>query len=256
MQRSSWLGEDLVEEKRSNDPIWEQALKLIADQVNEGTFRIWFEPTIGLGLVDGTYSVGVASDFARDWIDSRFRVLMSDAITEIKQLLGQLDKPAKSLTLEFFVIRANVRDRDEYDAAPLPSKLKQVAKTLEENGFGNPSLIAPIIVVTDEGQHFESESALRSVYDEGALEETLLLEVSGEARLQPGGNLVHMTVEAEIRGNYLDVSQGITDGEAHFDAATTIAAKLGSYVIIAAAPGTTARGDTIGLVVRATADNE
>ena len=29
---------------RSGDPIWEQALDLIATQVNEGTFRIWFEP--------------------------------------------------------------------------------------------------------------------------------------------------------------------------------------------------------------------
>jgi chromosomal replication initiator protein len=73
-------------ETRTSDPIWEQALRLIADQVNEGTFRIWFEPTIGLGLVDGAYSVGVASDFARDWIDSRFRLLMSDAVS---QVIGQ-----------------------------------------------------------------------------------------------------------------------------------------------------------------------
>ncbi len=70
-------------ETRTSDPIWEQALQLIAGQVNEGTFRIWFEPTIGLGLVDGAYSVGVASDFARDWIDSRFRVLMSDAVSQV-----------------------------------------------------------------------------------------------------------------------------------------------------------------------------
>jgi chromosomal replication initiator protein len=70
-------------ETRVSDPIWEQALQLIAEQVNEGTFRIWFEPTAGLGLANGTYSVGVASDFARDWIDSRFRVLMSDAVCQV-----------------------------------------------------------------------------------------------------------------------------------------------------------------------------
>ena len=60
---------DSGEERRcretSGDPIWEQALDLISQQVNEGTFRIWFEPTVGLGLHDGVYSVGVASDFAR-----------------------------------------------------------------------------------------------------------------------------------------------------------------------------------------------
>jgi chromosomal replication initiator protein len=73
-------------ETRGGDPVWEEALQLISEQVNEGTFRIWFEPTIGLGMANGTYSVGVASDFAKDWIDSRFRALMSDAVS---QVLGQ-----------------------------------------------------------------------------------------------------------------------------------------------------------------------
>jgi chromosomal replication initiator protein len=76
------VGRALVETK-GGDPIWERALQLIAEQVNEGTFRIWFEPTMGLGLANGTYSVGVASDFARDWIDSRFRTLMSDAVSQV-----------------------------------------------------------------------------------------------------------------------------------------------------------------------------
>jgi chromosomal replication initiator protein len=73
-------------ERKSGDPVWEQALELISQQVNEGTFRIWFEPTAGLGLVDGIYSVGVASDFAKDWIESRFRTLTSDAVS---QVMGQ-----------------------------------------------------------------------------------------------------------------------------------------------------------------------
>lgn len=68
---------------KGGDPIWGEALELISQQVNEGTFRIWFEPTVGLGLSDDIYSVGVASDFAKDWIDSRFRVLMSDAVSQV-----------------------------------------------------------------------------------------------------------------------------------------------------------------------------
>ncbi len=70
-------------ERTTGDPIWEQALDLISQQVNEGTYRIWFEPTVGLGLRDGAYSVGVASDFARDWIDTRFRTLMADAVSQV-----------------------------------------------------------------------------------------------------------------------------------------------------------------------------
>jgi chromosomal replication initiator protein len=69
--------------KTDIDPIWGQALEYIAGQVNEGTFRIWFEPTVGLGLKDGVYSIGVASDFAKDWIDHRFRTTISDAVSHV-----------------------------------------------------------------------------------------------------------------------------------------------------------------------------
>ncbi len=62
------------------DPLWEKALEHISHQVNEGTFRIWFGQTTGLGLVNGTYSVGVPSEFAKDWIESRFRSLIVEAL--------------------------------------------------------------------------------------------------------------------------------------------------------------------------------
>ncbi len=65
------------------DPIWREALELISQQVNEGTFRIWFEPTVGLGLKDGVYLIGVASDFAKDWIDTRFRAMIVDAVSQV-----------------------------------------------------------------------------------------------------------------------------------------------------------------------------
>ncbi len=68
---------------RNADPIWEEALEIISHMVNEGTFRIWFEPTIGLGFADGVYSVGVASEFAKDWIDARFRPLVADAVSQV-----------------------------------------------------------------------------------------------------------------------------------------------------------------------------
>jgi chromosomal replication initiator protein len=65
-----------------SDPIWEKALELISQQVNEGTFHIWFGQTAGLGLTNGMYSVGVSSEFAKDWIDSRFRTLISDSVSQ------------------------------------------------------------------------------------------------------------------------------------------------------------------------------
>jgi chromosomal replication initiator protein len=66
-----------------SDPIWEKALEVIFRQVNEGTFNIWFAQTAGLGLADDLYSVGVSSEFAKDWIDSRFRTLICEAVSQV-----------------------------------------------------------------------------------------------------------------------------------------------------------------------------
>lgn len=92
-------------ERTSGDPIWEQALAIISQQVNEGTYRIWFEPTVGLGLKDGSYAIAVASDFAKDWIDTRFRTLMSDAVAQV------LGKPV-GFTI---VVSPNLTRTDEAD---------------------------------------------------------------------------------------------------------------------------------------------
>jgi chromosomal replication initiator protein len=66
-----------------SDPIWEKALEVISQQVNEGTYNIWFAQTAGLGLTDSLYSVGVSSEFAKDWIDSRFRTVICDAVGQV-----------------------------------------------------------------------------------------------------------------------------------------------------------------------------
>ena len=70
-------------EKAGIDPIWGQALEFIGQQVNDGTFRIWFEPTVGLGFSDGVYSIGVASEFAKDWIEQRFQTIINDAVSSV-----------------------------------------------------------------------------------------------------------------------------------------------------------------------------
>ncbi len=77
------MAEGTTVEASYSDPIWERTLELISQQVNEGTFHIWFGQTAGLGLNGGTYSVGVPSDFAKDWIDSRFRTLISEAVSQV-----------------------------------------------------------------------------------------------------------------------------------------------------------------------------
>ena len=70
-------------ETHNAEVIWTEALALIATRINEGTYRIWFSPTSGMGFDDDTFVVGVTSDFAKDWIDTRFHALIADSLSQV-----------------------------------------------------------------------------------------------------------------------------------------------------------------------------
>ena len=63
--------------------IWDKALAIIRERLNEGTYRIWFESTKGLGFSDDAFVVGVGSDFAKDWIETRFLPIIHEALGEV-----------------------------------------------------------------------------------------------------------------------------------------------------------------------------
>lgn len=69
-------------DRQSTETIWRETLALIRRKVNDGTYRIWFEPTVGLEFTGDTFIVGVSSEFAKDWIEDRFLGLMTDAVSE------------------------------------------------------------------------------------------------------------------------------------------------------------------------------
>ncbi len=170
-----------------------------------------------------------------------------EEIQAIRELLRQIDRPAQSLTLQFFFIRASIGTGGENK---LPSALRRIEKSLAESGFSELSLMAPMTVVTEEDREFDSAARLRNEYGSSPRLEDLLLVVSGVARLQPQSELVQLTIQARISGSYQRGPDSPAD--AAFEIDTTIAMNLGSYVILAAAPASTASGDAVALVVRVT----
>lgn len=52
-------------------------------QMNERTFRLWFDRTLPVDLSDGAFVLGVPNDFARDWIEKRFADRVGDALTQV-----------------------------------------------------------------------------------------------------------------------------------------------------------------------------
>jgi chromosomal replication initiator protein len=63
--------------------IWSEALAVVATSINTGSFRIWFEPTVGLEFSNDTFVVGVPSLFAKDWIETRFSSVIKEALAAV-----------------------------------------------------------------------------------------------------------------------------------------------------------------------------
>ena len=63
--------------------VWEEAKAHLRGQVNDATFRLWFERTVPVSLADGTFVVGAANDFAREWLESRFGEKVRRALAEV-----------------------------------------------------------------------------------------------------------------------------------------------------------------------------
>jgi chromosomal replication initiator protein len=63
--------------------IWEEAKSHLRSRVNEPTFRLWFDRTVPIALEDTTFVIGVANDFAREWIDKRFADMLDEALRTV-----------------------------------------------------------------------------------------------------------------------------------------------------------------------------
>ncbi len=208
------------------------------------------EPTSELiGLLEAV----VYGPWSRIAIDATNRMLVVRASEEemeaVRELIEKIDRPRESLTVHFFFIRATISGESNSDGPNLPAALKPIAKTLSDNGFGNPSLMAPITVVAHGSREFESDSTLR-LGDSPDGKNQLSFSVQGVARLDPDGETVQLTVGAAMYGEYGDEETG--EFNAHFEVDTTIAMKLDSYMILAASPSSTPHGNAVALVVRVT----
>jgi hypothetical protein len=189
-------------------------------------------------------------------VDRLNRLLVARAgesdLSTIRRLVETLDRQPQSLTVHLFFIRGTIGGATDAPAEGFPAGLKPVAETLTRNGFGAPSLVAPMIVATDEGESFESQSRFQTTDADGAAADRLDFFVRGHARLQSATGVVQLRIEAAMQGDYT-TGHGAA-AVANFEVDTTIAAKLGSFVILAASPSSTAQGDAIALAVRVTQD--
>lgn len=181
--------------------------------------------------------------------DEGTRLLVVHATTSelkaIRRVVDEVSKPPASLTVSFYFIRGRI-GAEKGNQTPLPKGLADVGATLLEHGFSELSLMSPVIISVTEGQAFEQQSVLRTM-DGNGVPEDLHFHVQGRARLNSDSKIVQMQVEANVHGEYQTPDWGQTHTQ--FETNTTIAVRLGRYVVLAAAPSSSASGSAIAVVV-------
>jgi hypothetical protein len=172
-----------------------------------------------------------------------------DEIQMTRRFVEELDRPDRALALNFFFISGKTRGGTQIDPGKIPEPLIPIAETLVANGFGDLSLMAPVIVRVSDGKEFDSEAMLRLPTPDGKVE-LLSFDVKGHVRSDAETGRVKVRVAAGMYGH--PDPQRKRETSAQFELETTLVTELGRYVVLAAAPSSTADGDLVALVVRVT----
>ncbi|WP_273844862.1 chromosomal replication initiator protein DnaA [Rubrobacter calidifluminis] len=65
---------------RRVEEVWAEVLNRIAEEVDESSLKVWFESIVPVGLSDGRLEISVPNSFAKEYIESRFRPTLEDAL--------------------------------------------------------------------------------------------------------------------------------------------------------------------------------
>lgn len=126
---------------------------MIAAKVNEGSFRIWFEPTIGLEFSENTFVVGVSSVFAKDWIDTRFSPVIREALAQVlggevtvriavsEEVSGRLD--AQNIAPVTIAHPPKGSQDEHYSEAVAPASEPRQPTARHARHNGNPARLNP-----------------------------------------------------------------------------------------------------------------
>src|SRR3989344_570647 len=91
--------------------LWENALVELELTISKPNFNTWFRDTHIVRVEDGAAALGVPSQFARDWLSTKFH----------KDILRSLRTLSESVrTVEYVISRGPKRNNDEAKVVPPP----------------------------------------------------------------------------------------------------------------------------------------
>lgn len=66
-----------------DNPIWDDLLESIRQQIPDVEYRTWFKQVRPLGIEDGAFVIGVPNSFARDWLKNHYSSVIAQALKEL-----------------------------------------------------------------------------------------------------------------------------------------------------------------------------
>ena len=73
---------------RNAEEVWTEVLDQVSEHINAPSLKVWFEGTRPVELYEDRLEISVPNSFAKEYIESRFRTLLEEALDSV---LGQSD---------------------------------------------------------------------------------------------------------------------------------------------------------------------
>lgn len=159
--------------------LWENALVELEMSISKPNFNTWFKDTHIVRVEDGVIHLGVPSQFARDWLSTKFH----------KDILRSLRSLSESVrNVEYVISRGARRAVEEVRAAPAPHELP--LESIHSSSNLNPRFIFNTLVVGpfNELAHAAAQAVVRKpgiaynpllVYGPTGLGKTHLIQAIG-----------------------------------------------------------------------------
>jgi chromosomal replication initiator protein len=96
--------------------LWQKTLATLETKLSKPSFETWFKSTKPVSFESNTLFVSVPNDFARDWLESRYSVIIKETLTAITM---------SEVAVKFVI--PQVVDESLYENSPKPAKANLAA---------------------------------------------------------------------------------------------------------------------------------
>ena len=84
--------------------LWQKVLNQLKTQLSKPTFEMWFKNTTVIEDTEKSLKIGVPSEFARDWIQTRYFSLVNSTVNSIAN---------NEIAIEYIVVEQDQKENSK-----------------------------------------------------------------------------------------------------------------------------------------------